>query len=56
VVLYSTINGSIGAFLPFATKDDVDFFTNLEMYMRQVIINITYIAMSVLACSHNLSL
>ncbi|CAB1113081.1 unnamed protein product [Ectocarpus sp. CCAP 1310/34] len=42
VLLYSTINGSIGALLPFKSrwvggeyKDDVDFFTHMEMYMRQ---------------------
>ncbi|CAM9302661.1 unnamed protein product [Scytosiphon promiscuus] len=35
VLLYSTINGSIGALLPFKSRDDVDFFTHMEMYMRQ---------------------
>jgi splicing factor 3B subunit 3 len=26
--------GSIGAFVPFETKEDIDFFTHLEMYLR----------------------
>lgn len=26
--------GSIGAFLPFQTKEDIDFFVHLEMYLR----------------------
>ena len=33
-LLYSTILGSVGALLPFASKDDVDFFTHLELFMR----------------------
>ena len=33
-ILYSTILGSVGALLPFASKDDVDFFTHLELFMR----------------------
>ncbi|CAM9109110.1 unnamed protein product [Choristocarpus tenellus] len=35
VLLYTTVTGSIGALLPFKTRDDVDFFTHMEMYMRQ---------------------
>lgn len=27
--------GSIGAFYPFETKEDVDFFIHLEMFLRQ---------------------
>ena len=34
VVLYSTIMGSVGAFLPISTKDEVDFLQHLEMVMR----------------------
>eukprot|EP00211_Chloroparvula_japonica_P000395 CAMPEP_0119132890 /NCGR_PEP_ID=MMETSP1310-20130426/12524_1 /TAXON_ID=464262 /ORGANISM="Genus nov. species nov., Strain RCC2339" /LENGTH=1215 /DNA_ID=CAMNT_0007123557 /DNA_START=66 /DNA_END=3713 /DNA_ORIENTATION=+ len=34
VVLYTTILGAIGAFLPFASREDVDFFQHLEMHMR----------------------
>lgn len=26
--------GSIGAYLPFQTKEDIDFFVHLEMYLR----------------------
>jgi splicing factor 3B subunit 3 len=33
-ILYSTINGSIGALLPFASKEELDFFTHLEIYLR----------------------
>lgn len=35
MVLYATISGSIGALYPFASREDVDFFTHLEMHMRQ---------------------
>jgi splicing factor 3B subunit 3 len=34
VLLYTTINGSIGALVPFQSREDVDFFTHLEMYLR----------------------
>lgn len=30
-ILYSTIMGSIGAFIPFETRQDVDFFVHLQM-------------------------
>jgi splicing factor 3B subunit 3 len=33
-IFYTTIMGSIGAFSPFASKEDVDFFIHLEMHMR----------------------
>lgn len=33
-VFYSTIMGSIGAFLPFLSKEELDFFHHLEMIMR----------------------
>lgn len=36
VLLYTTIGGAIGAFIPFVSKEDVDFFQHLEMNMRQV--------------------
>lgn len=26
--------GGIGALLPFETKEDIDFFVHLEMYLR----------------------
>ncbi len=34
-LIYSTIMGSVGALLPFASREDVDFFTHLEMHLRQ---------------------
>jgi len=34
-ILYCTIQGTIGALLPFTTREDVDFFSHLEMYLRQ---------------------
>jgi len=34
VILYATIFGTIGVFLPFSSREDIDFFTNLEMHMR----------------------
>lgn len=35
VILYTTISGAIGCLLPFQTREDVDFFSKLEMHMRQ---------------------
>eukprot|EP01028_Stygiella_incarcerata_P012604 TRINITY_DN7926_c0_g1_i1.p1 TRINITY_DN7926_c0_g1~~TRINITY_DN7926_c0_g1_i1.p1 ORF type:complete len:1261 (+),score=358.49 TRINITY_DN7926_c0_g1_i1:117-3785(+) len=34
-IIYSTIGGSIGAFVPFSRKSDVEFFKKLEELMRQ---------------------
>ncbi len=34
-IVYTTVTGGIGALLPFASREDVDFFTHLEMHMRQ---------------------
>jgi splicing factor 3B subunit 3 len=34
-IIYTTIMGSVGALLPSETKEDKDFFTHLEMHMRQ---------------------
>jgi splicing factor 3B subunit 3 len=34
-IVYVTAMGSVGALLPSATKEDRDFFTHLEMHMRQ---------------------
>lgn len=31
VLLYTTVNGAVGALLPFQTKDDIEFMTTLEM-------------------------
>ena len=35
LLLYSTISGALGVFVPFSTREDVDFFQHLEMFMRQ---------------------
>lgn len=35
VLLYTTINGAIGALHAFSSRDTVDFFQHLEMHMRQ---------------------
>jgi splicing factor 3B subunit 3 len=32
--LRSTVSGAIGSLLPLPTKEDIDFFTHLEMYIR----------------------
>jgi len=34
-LLYTLQYGRHGALLPFMTREDVDFFTHLEMHMRQ---------------------
>jgi len=34
-LLYGTILGGIGVLLPFISKEDVDFFSHLEMHLRQ---------------------
>lgn len=34
VIVYSTLSGGIGAFLPFRSPDELDFFQHLEMHMR----------------------
>lgn len=34
-VLFGTVMGSIGALLPFQSREDVDFFSHLEMHLRQ---------------------
>ncbi len=35
VLLYTTVMGTIGALIPFASREDVDFFSHLEMHLRQ---------------------
>jgi len=35
VLLYATVAGQIGCFLPLATREEADFFTMLEMHLRQ---------------------
>jgi len=34
-ILYTTIHGTIGALVPVQSREDIDFFSHLEMYMRQ---------------------
>ena len=34
-LVYSTISGALGVLLPFVSREDVDFFSHLEMHMRQ---------------------
>mmetsp|Transcript_5259 Transcript_5259/g.8137 ORF Transcript_5259/g.8137 Transcript_5259/m.8137 type:complete len:101 (-) Transcript_5259:83-385(-) len=33
VILYATSMGGLGAFMPFKTRQDVDFFVHLQMYL-----------------------
>lgn len=33
-LVYTTIMGTIGALLPFTSREDIDFFSHLEMHMR----------------------
>ncbi|KYQ99772.1 CPSF domain-containing protein [Tieghemostelium lacteum] len=35
VILYTTLSGSIGALIPFTSREDVDLFSSLEIQMRQ---------------------
>eukprot|EP00850_Spirogloea_muscicola_P004391 SM000019S04935 [mRNA] locus=s19:136527:142578:+ [translate_table: standard] len=34
-LIYGTMMGSLGAMLPFSSREDVDFFSHLEMHLRQ---------------------
>lgn len=34
VLIYSTLLGAIGCLYPFTSKEDIDFFHHLEMFMR----------------------
>jgi len=34
-IIYSTILGGIGAIVPFTSREDIDFFSHLEMHLRQ---------------------
>lgn len=33
-IVYATSSGAIGVFVPFETREEVDFFVHLEMYLR----------------------
>ncbi|ORX58556.1 hypothetical protein BCR36DRAFT_318081 [Piromyces finnis] len=35
ILCYTTILGKIGVFIPFINREDVDFFQNLEMHLRE---------------------
>jgi len=35
LVIYATMMGGIGCLVPFATRGEIEFFTHLEMHMRQ---------------------
>lgn len=35
ILMYTTINGAVGAVIPLSSKENVDFFQQLEMHMRQ---------------------
>jgi len=41
VVLYTCVNGTIGALVPFISREDVRLFTTLEMHMRQENLSLT---------------
>ena len=34
-IVYATVSGALGAVMPFLAADDVEFFSHLEMHMRQ---------------------
>eukprot|EP00736_Rhodelphis_marinus_P009852 Rmarinus@m.3227 len=34
-LVYTTIYGTVGALIPFTSKEDVEFFSHLEMHLRQ---------------------
>lgn len=34
-IIFGTVMGSLGALLAFTSREDVDFFSHLEMHMRQ---------------------
>lgn len=34
-IMYGTIMGAVGALLPFTSREDMDFFSHLEMHLRQ---------------------
>ncbi|TMW43028.1 hypothetical protein DOY81_011890 [Sarcophaga bullata] len=33
-MIYTTLSGTVGAFVPFTSREDFDFFQHLEMHMR----------------------
>ena len=43
-VVYSGILGTVGALVPFTTRDEVDFFTHLEMCVDDSITSSHYVS------------
>jgi splicing factor 3B subunit 3 len=41
IIIYSTINGGINALCPFESRENVDFFTHLEMYLSKLLENLS---------------
>lgn len=41
IIVYSTISGGIGALCPLDSREDVDFFTHVEMYLRNLLPNLS---------------
>ena len=39
-MVYTTISGAVGALVPFASMDDVEFMTTLEMVRLLISLNI----------------
>jgi splicing factor 3B subunit 3 len=37
VILYTTLQGAVGVLIPIRKKEDVDFFQNLELQMKEAI-------------------
>ncbi|EFC50026.1 predicted protein [Naegleria gruberi] len=35
ILIYTTITGAVGVFFPFTSKKDIEFFTQLEMHLRE---------------------
>lgn len=35
VIVYATVMGGIGVLYPFSNQEDVDFYSHLEMHLRQ---------------------
>ena len=35
VILFATISGRLGVLLPLSSRDDFDFFAQMELFMRQ---------------------
>lgn len=35
VIMYTTLSGAIGMFIPFISKDEAEFFQTLELHLRE---------------------